>query len=167
MQLSDWILGWIVDKNLRIRGTLECLVLTGAQATAWQPQFFCPPCGCLSRTLHSRGTEPLPNEIDTSSSWRTARTSRLAPAPIVWPRCVHLCHHQCRWKSRPDIRWQRCQPFQQKSCWCILRSWLVRWLDRKTSFDTWSDHIGSWTRFFTHPLRGFSFNGRYRWDRAE
>ena len=166
MQLSDWIPRWIVDKNSQIRGTLGCFVLTEAQAIAWQPRFFCPPCGCLSRTPHSRETKPFPDEIDTSSGWQTARISWVAPASTIRLRRIHFYYHQCKWECRPDTRWRRCQASPQGSCWCTLGSLLGRSLDRKASLGTRSDRIESWTRSSTRPLCGFSFDGRHWWGWA-
>ena len=83
MQLSDWIPGWIAYKNWQIRGTFGYLVLTETQTTAWQPWFVCPPCKCLLQTPHNWGTEPRPDEIDISLSWRIVRTSWVVLEPIV------------------------------------------------------------------------------------
>ena len=161
VQLSNWIPGWTVDKNLQIWGTLRYLILTGAQAIAWQPRFFCPPCKCLSRISHSRGTKPLPDEIDTSSGWQTVRISWVSPASIVRLQRDYLRHHQCRSGYHPGTQWQRCQAFPQEFCWCILRSLLVHLLDQKTSLGTWNDRIESWTRSSTCFLYGFSFDDMY------
>ena len=166
MKLSDWISEWIIDKNSQIRGRLGCHVLTEVQAAAWQPRFFCSPCGCLSGILHTQGTKPLLDEIDTVSGWQIARTSGVVPAPTKRLRCTHLHHHQYRLRYHPDTRWQRCQASWQGSCWCISESSLVRLSDLKTLLGTQSGCIGSWTQFSTHPLCGFSFDSRYWWGQV-
>ena len=152
MQLSNWIPKWIDNKNLRIRGILGYFVLTEAQVTAWQPRFFCLPCGCFSSTPYSQRTEPLPNEIDTPLGWQTARTSWAALAPTVRLRRAHLCHHQCRSGCHPGIQWQRCQASLQEPCWYIFGSLLVRLLDQKASLGTQSDRIESRRGFLLVPF---------------